>query len=550
MQATVPPRRPEVLRVARQRLLRRAVSVAVGAIVLASALNGPALGTARTGLLPPGAIVADVVVYAATPSGVLAAVTAGRAGARVTLIEPSSHVGGMMANGLSFTDVGDSGTLGGYTKEFFNRVQAIEGSSYGRYHFEPHVAEQAFGAMLASANVAVYLHETLAPGGVVVQGHRIVSVQTSSGRQFAASVFIDASYEGDLMAEAGVSYTIGRESSQAYGESLAGVRPSQPIMEVPAGVALPSTSGPPGQVGSADNRIQDANFRLCFSSVPSNQVAFARPSGYDASDYAIVADYIAARASMLGTLPELSWVLTISPTVNSKFDVNGAGAVSLALTGGDYDWPDGDAATRAAIAARHAEWDRGLLYFLANDAEVPARVRAQLSAYGLCRDEFVDNGSWPRQLYIREARRMVGAYVLTQADLTTARSKADIIGIGSYRIDAHTVSLWVDETGVLRTEGQLWQPYRPYAIPYRSLTPLRSQVTNLLVSVAISASHVAYASFRMEPQYMLTGEAAGEAAWIALPRGTRARPVQDISIAWLQALLRAHGSFLNNLGSR
>ena len=525
------------------------VLITIGLVLLAATIANPVLGSSTTGLLPAGAVVEDVLVYAATPSGVLAAVTAGRAGARVALIEPSGHVGGMMVSGLSFSDVGDSGTLGGYTREFFDRVQAAEGSAYGRYHFEPHVAEQVFNAMLVSAGVAIFLHDSLAAGGVTKVGHRIQSIETTSGRQFQASVFIDASYEGDLMAAAGVSYAVGRESNQAYGESLAGVRPAQPVMILPDGVLPPSTSGPPGPVGAADSRIQDANYRLCFSS-SSSRVAFARPSGYVASDYAIVVDYIQARQAMLGGLPDLSWVLTVSPTVNGKFDVNGAGPVSLALTGADYGWPEGDAATRLAIAAEHEAWERGLLYFLANDASVPSRIRGQVAGYGLCRDEFVDNGNWPRQLYVREARRMVGAYVLTQADLTTKRSKPDIVAVGSYRIDAHTVSLWVDATGVMRTEGQLWQPYRSYAIPYRSLTPQRSQATNLLVSVAISASHVAYASFRMEPQEMLTGEAAGEAAWIALPRGTRARGVQDISVTWLQSLLHAHGSFLNNLGSR
>ena len=530
--------------------MRRAVSVAVGVIVLVSLINTPVLGRSKTGLLVLGAIQDDVVVYAATPSGVLAAVTAGRAGARVALVEPSGHVGGMMSNGLSHTDIGDPATLGGYTKEFFDRVQAAEGSLYGRYHFEPHIAEQVFNAMLASAGVTTYLHEPLVEGGVSEESRRIRAIQTASGKQFHAAVFIDASYEGDLMAAAGVSYTIGRESNHTYGEFLGGVRPSQSIMLLPSGVAPPSSSGPPGPVGSADDRIQDANYRLCLSATPSNQVAVPRPNGYEASEYTIVSAYVASRQVMLGGQPDLSWVLTVSPTTNGKFDVNSAGPVSVALTGADYEWPEGSAVVRQAISAQHETWERGLVYFLANDSSVPSRIRGQMATYGLCKDEFVDNDNWPRQLYVREGRRMIGAYVLTQADLSTNRSKPDIIGVGSYRIDAHGVSLWVDADGVLRTEGQLWQPYRSYAIPYRSLTPQRSEATNLLVSVAISASHVAFASFRMEPHYMLAGEAAGEAAWIALSRGTRAKAVQDISVVWLQAELRAHGSFLNNLGSR
>jgi hypothetical protein len=470
----------------------------------------------------------------------------------VVLLDPTGHVGGMMSNGLSFTDIGDATTLGGYTKEFFDRVQAIEGTASGRFHFEPHVAERVFNDMLRSAHVAVYLNQWLVPTGVATTGARITSITTNAGSSFTAPMFVDASYEGDLLAAAGVSYTIGREATTTYGESIAGVRPSQVIMTMPAGVSPAYSSPPPGPTGTADARIQDSNYRLCFSSVIANQVPFARPSGYSATRYAIVVAYLKAHAAVTHLLPHLSWVLTVSPLANGKFDVNSAGPISLSLTGANWGWPDGDRATRASIAAEHASWDQGMLYFLRNDPSVPATVRSELSAYGLCKDEFTDNGHWPRLLYVREGRRMIGDYVLTLRDLTTQRSKVDIIGLASYRVDGHAVSSWVDASHRLVTEGSMSQPYRLYAIPYRSLTPMRNELTNLLAPTAISASHVAYASFRMEPQYMLSGEAAGEAAWLALPRGARHRAtaVQDVSVPLLQQELRAHGSLLSNLGAR
>jgi hypothetical protein len=533
---------------------RRAAAVTRVAVALLSAAAICAGSAASVAASRPLAALAapkvDVVVYAATPGGILAAVTAARAGARVALVEPSGHVGGMISNGLTFTDIGDQTTLGGYTKEFFDRVQQLEGTTWGRFHFEPHVAEQAFSQMLASARVSVFLNQPLAPGGVAKTGTRITSISSTEGLTFTGSVFIDASYEGDLLAAAGVSYRVGREATAEYGESLAGVRPTRVIMSLPAGVSPGATTPPPGPLGSADARIQEANYRLCFSSSSANRVPFSPPAGYDADDYAVVASYLAQRQASTGQTAQLSWVLTVSNVANQKFDVNAGGPLSLAMPGTDWAWPEGDAATRAGIAAQHAAWSKGLLYFLRNDLGVPASVRIQLAQYGLCKDEFTDNGNWPRMLYVREARRMVGSYVMTQRDIQTDRSKPDIIGVGSYRVDSHDVSRWVDANGRLLAEGTLSLPYRNYAIPYRSIVPLESELTNLLAPVAMSASHVAHASLRMEPHYMLTGEAAGQAAALVVRGARKAVVVQEVDIGRLQAELRAHGSFLHNLGSR
>jgi FAD dependent oxidoreductase/S-layer homology domain len=490
----------------------------------------------------------DVVVYGATPGGIMAALTAARAGVKVTLIEPSRHVGGIMSSGLVYTDIGDQSTLGGFTEEFFDRVAQIEGSVWGKFHFEPHVAEAVFEQMLSSAGVAVVTGQSLRPDSAVRSGARVVSIQTTDGTTHTGSVFVDTTYEGDLMAATGVSYRLGREGATEYGEGLAGVRDAQTVVAVPADTSPGPVSAPPnGSTGSADDRIQDSNYRLCFSSDPDNQVAFTQPAGYDPDDYAVVATYIQARAAS-GQTPRLSWVLTLSGTVKDKFDVNGAGPLSLALPGANWGWPAGDAAARDAMAAEHTNWDEGFIYFLRHDPRVPAEVSDELAQYGLCRDEYVDNAHWPWQLYLREGRRMVGAYVMTQRDVSTERTKADIIGVGSYRVDSHPVSRWFSTSDRrLRTEGWLSLPYRTYAIPYRAIVPQCSEATNLLVPVAASFSHVAHASFRMEPHYMLAGEAAGQAAAIVVGVGGA---VQDVSIDALQAALRAHGSFLHNPGTR
>lgn len=495
---------------------------------------------------------ADVVVYGGTPAGVLAAVTAWRAGATVILLEPTQHLGGMMSSGLSWTDIGNKSTLGGYTNELFNRISVLEGSLSYRYAFEPHVAEDAFRGMLHSTTVLVRYGQRLSDRGrVTMAGDRLASFRTTTGALYRASVFIDASYEGDLMARAGVTYRVGRESVDEFGESLAGVQPPVVIVDDVAGARIPYVRSAPGSVGGADGRIQDANFRMCFSSDPANQAAFSQPTGYDRADYDIVLRYIAERETTTGVPAMLSWIVKLSPLANDKFDVNDNGPMSTAIPGLDWTWPELDVPGRTLLAETHRRNSAGLFHFLATDSAVPDTIRSEIAGYGLCADEFTDNGNWPWLLYVREGRRMVGAYVLTQADLSTDRYKDDIIGIGSYRIDSHLVSRWVDGSGRLLGEGTISAPYTDYAIPYRAITPRQSEVTNLLVPVAASATHVAQSSLRMEPHYMLMGEAAGEAAAMAIRRGrgsvngiNASTDVQSVDVSKLQARLRAHGSDL------
>ena len=347
------------------------------------------------------------------------------------------------------------------------------------------------------------------------------------------------------MARAGVSYTVGREGVDEYGEEMAGVQPGRTVLSHTGGLPLGFPTSAPGPIGSADDRIQASNFRLCFTTTPGNRVPFPEPAGYDPAIYAVFTRYIEALTPVLGA-PDLSWFLSIAPTIHGKYDVNDIGVISLALPGANYAYPDGSVATRAAIDAWHRAYEEGLLYFLANDPSVPMAIRGEMATYGLCRDEFTDNGYWPYELYLREGRRMIGASVLTSHDVDAIRSKPDIIAIGSSKLDLHVVSRYLDAKGNLRAEGQYWASDRTsYAIPYSIMTPRRAEVTNLLVPVTSSASHVAQASLRMEPQYMMMGEAAGAAAALAAAAGTA---VQDVDVTTLQARLQAAGAVLTDPG--
>jgi len=532
---------------------RRALAVTVTAALLLTTVPGVAAGAeARPDDPRPAPLAAhlpiDVLVYGGTPGGIIAAVAAARAGADVAVIEPSTHVGGMMSNGLSWTDRGDVGVIGGIVDEFFDRTQALEGSVRGRFAFQPSTAEAVFKQMLSEAGVTVYYGERLAEGAgaVTKSGTRITAIRLESGPTLAAHVFIDASYEGDLMARAGVSHRIGRESADEYAEPLAGVRPPEVIMTVPPGLDPGFPLSAPGPVGSADDRIQDSHYRLCLSTNPANQAPFPQPAGYDPARYDINVEYWSQLAAS-GQSPTLHWAMHADLLVKSKWDLNEFALLSLGLPGANYDYPEASYAERASIDAYHRDYQQGFLYFLANDPSVPPALQDQVNAFGLCADEFTDNANWPRLLYLRESRRMVGRHVLTQHDVGTLRSKPDIIGMASYRLDSHAVSRWIDDQGRLVAEGSFGAGgvSQRWAIPYRSITPERAQSSNLLVPVTASASHVSFSSLRMEPSYMIMGQAAGTAAAMAAASGS---DVQDLSVSALQNALKATGSVLTDPG--
>jgi len=494
----------------------------------------------------------DVVVYGATAGGAVAAIAAAKGGAKVVLVEPGQHVGGMISGGLGRTDMDrQEHVIGGFSREFFERA----GRAYGQpiaWTFEPKIAEKILRDWLAEAGVEVFYGHRL--DGVVKEKTRLAALKTKQA-EFAASVFIDSSYEGDLLKAAGVSYTYGRESRSLYGELLAGrqeFRPGPHQFRVPLspydddGKLLPYLVREEdlAEVGQGDRKLQAYCFRLCLTTDPSNRIPIPRPADYDAKRYTLVRNYVKA----LGDSVRLGDFLGSSPIPNQKSDVN-ASVLSTNLVGGNLDYPDASYERRQEIWREHLNWAHGLLYFLANDPSVPERLRADVSSWGLPKDEFIDTGHWPHQLYVREARRMLGEYVLTQHDLQTRRSKYDSIGMGGYNIDIREVQ-WValkvfrfPEVGEeVVMEGYVSMPVEPYEIPYRSLLPQQQECENLLVTSAISASHVAYASFRMEPQYMIVGHAAGAAAAIAVRTG---RIVHQVDIRVLQERLKEQRQILS-----
>jgi len=487
----------------------------------------------------------DVVVYGATASGVITAIAAARQGMNVVLVGTDQHLGGMVSGGLSSSDKGKEQVIGGIAREFFERV----GKHYNEpieWHFEPHVAEQVFHEMLDEAKVVQMMRTRLREtGGVVMHNSRIISIALTNGFVLRAPVFVDTSYEGDLMNEAGVKYTWGRESESQYGESIAGVRGRQRPDHhfnvrvspyVPDGSLLPEVQkGPRGPLGQGDKYVQAYGFRMCLTNVQGNILPFPKPKSYDPYRYELLKRYIVALEKSEGHPPVMRELMIMSPIKGGKFDINNFGGFSTDHLGANWDYPSGSYKRQAEIWKDHYDYGAGFFYFLAKDPSVPKSLHDEVNSYGLAKDEFVAEHGWPFQLYIREGRRMLGEYVMTQKDITTDVKKPDSIGMGSYQSDSHHVRRIPTEDGSVENEGEQYVITVPYEIPYRVMLPKKTEVSNLLVPVCFSASHVAYSTIRMEPQYMIMGQAAGLAATIAVRRMV---PVGDISIEQLQGKLR------------
>ncbi len=517
-------------------------------------------------LLVTPSLAQDLVIYGGTPAGIAAAVTAAREGASVVMIEPSRWIGGMVTGGLSRTDVGKEQTIGGFPREFFARAAAAKPDT-PMWYAEPSVNLATFRALLNEAGVKVLTGQTLR--AVAKEGTRIVSLTTADGTVHRGSMFIDASYEGDLMAAAKVGYTVGRESRAQYGESLAGYHPmpirprTVEVMEsdcpsiggtgpsyihgTPASLSGIDADGKPIfgvfpapslQPGDADHRLQAYNFRICVTQRPDLLVPFPKPAAYDPSRYELLLRLIRAFPGI-----RFGRLFHVGATSHGKYDLNAQGLFSTDYPGANFDYPDGDTATRARIWQDHTDFIQGMLWFLGHDERVPASLREQTLSWGLCRDEFADNGHWPYALYIREGRRLIGEHVMTQRDLQTDLFKDDSVAMGSFLIDCHIVQRILAEDGTVRDEGSFQDtPVLPYQIAYRSLTPKRAECANLLVPVCLSASHIAYCSIRMEPVYMALGQASGLAAVQALREQTS---VQAIDVAALQKQLRAQQAVLD-----
>jgi hypothetical protein len=519
----------------------------------------PALMFASTILLaadvaqPP----VDLVVYGGTASGVMTAYSAAREGLHVVLLEPGSHLGGMVTGGLSATDTGHFHIIGGYARDFYREAAAQEGvhtlDKRSDWLSEPKVGEAIFKAWLEKAGVNVHFHERLKEhDGVAKTGTNVTAMTTEDGKIWNAKVFADCTYEGDLMAQAGVKYTVGREGVEAYNEDLAGVRVDTPKHQFlwkispynEKGKLMPEVGpGPMGANGAGDKKVQSYNFRMILTNDSANKLPWTKPVGYDASHFELLAKYLGEWKAQMHREPNLFDVISPVMIPNKKGDFNNNGAFSTDYMGKSWDYPDASYAERKEIWDDHLLYTKSFLWFLASDPRVPKPLQNEANSWGRAKDEFLDTDSWPNQLYIREGRRMIGMYVMKQADLQTDRKKKDSIAMGSYNSDSHNIQRVVMPDGSVRNEGDVQVSVQPYEIAFGTILPKKDQVQNLLVPVCLSASHVAYSSVRMEPQYMMLGQAAGVTAAMAIKEKTA---VQDIDVATLQNRLRSQKAILHN----
>jgi hypothetical protein len=519
----------------------------------------------------------DVVIYGGTCAAVIAAVQAKKMGKSVIIVSPDKHLGGLSSGGLGFTDTGNKAVIGGLSRDFYHRIwlhydkpeawkqqkraqygnqgqgtPAMDGENRTMWIFEPHVAEAVFESYVKEFGLEVVRDEWLDRAkGVKMDGARIVSITTLSGKSYAGRMFLDTTYEGDLMAAAGVDYHVGREANSVYGEEWNGVQTGvlhhshhfgkmqicpYVVPGDPASGVLPRIStAAPGERGSGDKRVQAYCFRMCLTDDPSNRIPFAKPAGYDPGQY-----------ELLLRVFDKGWRQTFGkfdPIPNHKTDTNNHGPFSTDNIGMNWDYPEASYERRREIIAEHELYQKGWLYFIANDPRVPQEVREKMAKWGLPKDEFTDNGNWSHQLYIREARRMIGSHVMTENELRKKKPTPDSVGMGSYTIDSHNVQRYITPDGHVQNEGDIGVSTKgPYEIAFGSLVPKKGQADNLLVPVCVSSSHIAFGSIRMEPVFMILGQSAATAAVMAIDAGIA---VQDVPYAKLRERLLKDGQVLS-----
>jgi hypothetical protein len=522
----------------------------------------------------------DLLIYGCTSSAITAAVQAKRMGKSVVVVCPEKHLGGLTAGGLGWTDSGNKAVIGGLSREFYHRVwqhydkpnawrwqkrerfgnrgqgtEALDKTNRTMWIFEPHVAEHVYEDWVKETKIPVVRNAWLdREKGVKKEGDRIISISTLDGKSYSAKMFIDATYEGDLMAAAGVDYHVGRESIHTYDEKWNGVQtgvlhhrhhfgvlkmPISPYV-VPgnpkSGVLPRISTEPPGTYGDGDKKVQAYCFRMCLTQVPGNRVPFPKPAAYDPKEY-----------ELLLRIFNAGWRETFDkfdPIPNAKTDTNNHGPFSTDNIGRNWDYPEASYDRRREIIQEHVNYQQGWLYFIANDPRVPEDVRTAMAKWGLAKDEFKDNGNWPHQIYVREARRMIGKFVMTENELTKKRPTPESVGMGSYGIDSHNIQRYITPEGYVQNEGDIGVSTNgPYQIAYGALVPKKGQAGNLLVPVCLSSSHIAYGSIRMEPVFMILGQSAATAAVMAMDSGLS---VQDIAYEKLRTRLVADGQVLEH----
>lgn len=517
----------------------------------------------------------DIVVYGATSGGIIAAVAAARKGYSVILVEPSGHLGGLTTGGLGATDIGLEGTIGGMSLEFYRSVreyyrfddtweyesrseymersgQFFQPDREGMFGFEPHVTKKIYEDMLQQAGVPVVMNDRIVLGsrGIEKRDNKITAIITEKGSVYRGDIFIDASYECDLMAMAGVSYHVGREANAKYDETLNGIQAVQthnhifpgfvdPYIEpgnAQSGILPGVHNGEPGEEFSEDHRVQAYCFRMCLTDEPANQIPFEQPHGYDELQYELLFRNFEAGENRIPWLP--------GGMPNRKTDTNNRWGFSTNMVGVNYGYPDGYYTTREELIGMQEHYQRGLMWALANHPRVPEPIRNEVARWGLAADEFIDNNNWPTQIYVREARRMIGEYVTTEHDCRRMRIAPDPVGLGSYTMDSHNVQRYITKQGCVQNEGNIEvSPGGPYAISYRSLLPKRNECANLLVCTnGVSSSHIAFGSIRMEPVFMMLGQSAAAAAVLSLQDGV---DLHDIDYPKLGNRLIADGQRLD-----
>lgn len=520
---------------------------------------------------------ADVIIYGGTSAAVTAATQLARSNKSVIIVCPDKHLGGLSSSGLGFTDTGNKEVIGGLSREFYQRIYnyyqqddawkwqtregygnkgqgtpAIDGDKRTMWIFEPHVAEKVFDDFIQENNIQVFRDHWLdRESGVTMDKTKIISIRTLNGETFQAKMFIDATYEGDLMAAAGITYTVGRESGRKYHEEWNGVQVGilhhghhfgnmkispYVIPGDPKSGVLPRISTKfPGNRGDADQRVQAYCFRMCLTKTPENRVAIERPADYDSTQY-----------ELLVRILDSGWRETFNkfdPIPNLKTDVNNHGPFSFDNIGMNYDYPDATYERRAEIIKEHENYQKGLLYFYANDPRVPLEIREEMQQWGLAKDEFTDNENWPHQIYVREARRLRGKFVMTENEVLGKKPVIDPIGMGSYTMDSHNTQRYITPEGYVQNEGDVGiHPEHPYQISMGAVMPMQNECTNLLVPVAVSSSHIAYGSIRMEPVFMILGQSAAIMAQMALDNK---QDLQDIDYEALKKELLEAGQVLN-----
>lgn len=526
----------------------------------------------------------DIVIYGGTSAGIAAAIQASRMEQSVVLIEPTNRLGGLTTGGLGQTDIGNKQVVGGVSREFYQGIKAYYANPANwrwqkrenykdggqtrtgpnedaMWTFEPSAAMDVYADMIAEEAIAIeYAQRLNRKDGVVMEEGRITSIEMEGGKVYRGKIFIDATYEGDLLAAAGVSYTVGREANSEYGENLNGVQDNVYAKSLigtrsrnganhnfvdgvdpyvvpgdPASGVLPFIDADgPGESGSGDKRVQAYCFRMTLTDHPENRIPFRKPAGYDELEYELL--FRNYEAGFKG----LPWINSKMP--NRKTDTNNGTGFSTDFIGGNYDYPEASYTERKRIVERHRQYQQGLMWTLANHPRIPARVRARISRWGTCKDEYDTEDGWQNQLYIREARRMVSDFVMTQKHCEDLEVVDDSVGMAAYGMDSHNVQRYITPEGMVKNEGNVeCRVPGPYPISYKSIRPKAEECTNLLVPVCVSATHMAFGSIRMEPVFMVLGQSAATAASLAIQQGTT---VQEVDYTALKEILLADDQVL------